>query len=90
MAGLYDTMLELKAQVGAMSAQRSVAPIIVTDNREQSVRNTDGVLKKMSHPTPEQGGGNGEDQKPPITMHGAGDPYPEDGDDDEDDDNDND
>jgi len=67
-----------------MSAQRSAAPTVVTDNREQPVRNTDGATKKRSNPTPEQGG-NGGGQLPPTTMHGAGDPDPDDGDDDDDD-----
>jgi len=32
MARLHDIMIELKAQVGVISAQRSVAPTVVTDN----------------------------------------------------------
>jgi len=85
MARLHDIMIELKAQVGAISAQRSVAPIVVTDNREQPVRNTNKALKKRSNPTPEQEGGNGGGRKPPTTMHGAGDLGPDDGDDENDD-----
>jgi len=85
MAKLRDIMMELKAQVGAISAQRSVAPTVVTDNRAETVQNTNGVPKKQSNPTPEQGGGNGGSQTPPMSMHGAGDPDPDDGDDDDDD-----
>jgi len=81
MAKLHDIKIDLKAQVGAISAQRSVAPTVVADSRERPVWNTDGGLKKRSNPTPEQGGGNGEGQIPPMTMHGAGDPDPDDGDD---------
>ena len=33
-AKLHDILIDLKAQVGAISAQRSVAPCEVTDNRE--------------------------------------------------------
>jgi len=84
MAKLYDIMIELKAQVGAIFTQRSVAPTVVTDNRERPVRNTDGPPKKRCNPTPEQGVGNGEGQEPPMTMHGAGDPNPDDGDDNDD------
>jgi len=84
MAKLHDILNDLKAQVGAISAQRSAAPTVVTDNREQPVRNTDGATKKQSNPTPEQEG-NGGGQLPPTTMHGAGDPDPDDGDDDDDD-----
>jgi len=64
MARLHDIMIELKAQVGAITAQRSVASTVVTDNREQPVWNTDGILSKRSNPTPEQGGGNGGGRKP--------------------------
>jgi len=53
MARLHDKMLELKAQVGAISAQRSVAQIVLTDNREQPIQNTNGALKKSSIPTSE-------------------------------------
>jgi len=63
----------LKAQIGAISVQRSAAPTVVTDNSEQPVGNTDGATKKRSNPTPERGG-NGGGQLPPTTMHGAGDP----------------
>jgi len=84
MAKLHDIMIDLKAQVGAISAQRSAAPTVVTDNRERPVRNTDGALKKRSNPTPEQGGNRG-GQLPPTTMDGAGDPDLDDGDDDDDD-----
>ena len=84
MANLHDILIDLKAQVGAISAQRSAASTVVTDNRERPVWNTDGALKKRSNPTPEQAG-NGGGKLPPTTMHGAGDPDPEDGDDDEDD-----
>jgi len=73
MAKLHDILNDLKAQVGAISAQRSVAPTVVTDNRERPVRNTDGALKKRSNPTPELGG-NRWGQIPPMTMDGAGDP----------------
>jgi len=52
MAKLHDILNDLKAQVGAISAQRSAAPTIVTDNRERPVRNTNGALKKRSNPTP--------------------------------------
>jgi len=76
MAKLHDILIDLKAQVGAISAQRSAAPTVVTDNRERPVRNTDGATKKRSNPTPEQGG-NGGGQLPPTTMHGAGDPDPD-------------
>jgi len=75
---------DLKAQIGAISVQSSAAPTIVTDSREQPVRNTDGATKKRSNPTPERGG-NGGGQLPPTTMHRAGDPDPDDGDDDHDD-----
>jgi len=84
MAKLHDILIDLKAQVGAISAQRSAAPTIVTDNRERPVRNTDGAPKKWSNPPPEQGG-NGGGQIPPTTKHGAGDPDPDDGDNDHDD-----
>jgi len=73
MGKLHDILIHLKAQVGAISAQRSAAPTVVTDNRERPVRNTDGVTNKRSNPTPEQGGDGG-GQIPPTTMHGAGDP----------------
>ena len=86
MAKLHDIMIDLKAQVGAILAQRSTAPTVITDNRERPVRNTDGVPKKRSNPTPEQGGKRG-GQIPPTTMHGAGDPDPDDGDDNDDDGN---
>jgi len=82
MAKLHDILIDLKAQVGAISAQRSAAPTVITDNRERPVRNTDGAPKKRSNPTPERGG-NGGGQIPPTTMHGAGDPDPDDGDDDD-------
>jgi len=84
MAKLHDILIDLKAQVGAISAQRSAAPTVVTDNRERPVGNTDGAKKKRSNPTPEQGG-NGGGQLPPTTMHGAGDPDPDDGDNDDND-----
>jgi len=84
MAKLYDILIDLKTQVGEVSAQRSVAPTVITDNRDPPVRNTDRVPKKSSNPTPEQGGGNEGGRKPPTTMHGAGDPNPDDGDDDDD------
>jgi len=84
MAKLHDILNDLKAQVGAISAERSAAPTVVTDNRERPIRNTDGAKKKRSNPTPEQGG-NGGGQLPPTTIHGAGDPDPDDGDDNEDD-----
>jgi len=74
MARLHDIMIEVKAQVGAISAQRSVAPTEVSDNRERRGRNTDGAQKKQSNPTPELEGGNGGGEKPLTTMHGAGDP----------------
>jgi len=83
MAKLHDILIDLKAQVGVISAQRSAAPTVVTGNRERPVRNTDGAPKKQSNPTPEQGGIGG-GQIPPTTMHGAGDPDPDDGDDDDD------
>jgi len=86
MAKLHDILNDLKAQVGAISAQRSAAQTVITDNRERPVRNTDGAPTKWSNPTPEQEGGNGGGQLPPTTMHGAGDPNPDDGDDDDDDD----
>jgi len=73
MAKLHDILINLKAQVGAISAQRSAAPTVITDNRERPVRNTDGAPKKRSNPTSEQGG-NGGGQIPPTTMQGAGDP----------------
>jgi len=60
--------------------------MLVTYNREQPIWNTDGVPKKWSNSTPEQTGGKGGGQKPPTTMHGAGDPDQDDGDDDDDDD----
>jgi len=85
MAKLPDILTDPKAQVGAISAPRSVALTITTDNRERPVWNTDGAPKKWSNPTPEQGEGNGGGQKPPTTMHGAGDPDPDDSDDDDDD-----
>jgi len=84
MAKLHDILIDLKAQVGAISAQRSVPPSGVTDNRKRPVRNTNGALKKRSNPTPEEGGGNGGGQIPPTTMHGAGDPNPDNCDDDND------
>jgi len=84
MVKLHDILIDLKAQVGVISAQRSAAPTVVTDNRERPVRNTDGAPKKRSNPTPERGGNRG-GQIPPTTMHGAGDPDPDDGDDDDDD-----
>ena len=46
MAKLHDILNDLKAQVGAISAQRSAAPTVVTDNRERPVRNTDRAPKK--------------------------------------------
>ena len=73
MVKLHDILNDLKAHVGAISAPRSAAPTVVTDNRERPVRNTDGAPKKQSNPTPEQGG-NGGGQIPPTTMHGAGSP----------------
>jgi len=82
MAKLHDILNELKAQVGTISAQRSAAPTVVTDNRKQPLRNTDGAPEKRSNSTSEQGG-NGGGQIPPMTMHGAGDPDPDDGDDDD-------
>jgi len=82
-AKLHDILNDLKAQIGAISVQRSAAPTVVTDNREQPVRNTDGATTKRSNPTPERGG-NGGGQIPPTTMHGAGDPDPDDSDDDDD------
>jgi len=85
MAKLHDILIDLKAQVGAISAQRSAATTVVTDNREQPVRNTDGTPKKRSNPTPEQTGENWGGQLPPTTMHGARDPNPDDGNDDDDD-----
>ena len=83
MAKLHDILIDLKAQVGAISAQRPAAPTIVTDKRERPVRNTDGRSKRRSNPTPEQGG-NGGGQIPPMTMHGARGPDPDDGDDNDD------
>jgi len=83
-AKLHDLLNDLKAQIGAMSVQRSAAPTMVTDNREQPVRNTDAATKKRSNPTPERGGSEG-GQLPPTTMHGAGNPHPDDGDYDDDD-----
>jgi len=83
-AKLHDILKDLKAQIGAISAQRSAAPTVAADNREQPVRNTDRATKKRSNPTPEQGG-NGGGQLPPTTMHGAGDPDPDNGDDNDDD-----
>jgi len=83
-AKLHEILNDLKAQIGAISVQRSAAPTVVTDNREQPVRNTDGATKKRSNPTPQRGGNEG-GQLPPTTMHGAGDPDPDDGDDDDDD-----
>jgi len=74
MVKLYDNLIDLKAQVGAILAERSVALSAVTDNRERRVPNTDGASKKLSNTTPEQGGGNGGGQIPPTTIHGAGDP----------------
>jgi len=41
MAKLHDILIDLKSQVGAISAQRSAAPTVVTDNRQRPVRNTD-------------------------------------------------
>jgi len=84
MAKVHDILNDLKAQVGAILAQRSAAPTVVTDNRERPVQNTDGAPKKRSNPTPEHGG-NGGGQIPPTTMHVAGDPDQDDGDDDGDD-----
>jgi len=84
-AKLHDILIDLKAHVGAISAQRSVAPSEVTNSREQAVRNTHGAPKKRSNPSPEQGGGNGGGPIPPTTMCGAGDPDPDDSDDDNDD-----
>jgi len=81
MPKLHDLIIELKAQMGAISAQRSVARTVVTDNRKQSVQDTHGAPRKRSNLTPEQGGGNGGGQKPPTTMHRAGDTDPDDGDD---------
>jgi len=46
MVRLHEIMIELKAQVGAILAQRSVALTVVNDNRDQPVQNTDGVLTK--------------------------------------------
>jgi len=43
MAKLHDILIDLKAQVGAISAQRSVAQTVVADNRERPIRNTDGA-----------------------------------------------
>jgi len=81
MAKLHDILINLKAQVGAISAPRSAAPTVITYNRERPVRNNDGASKeKRSNPTSEQGGGNGGGQIPPRTMQGAGDPDPDDGD----------
>jgi len=84
MAKLHDILIDLKAQVGAISAQRSVAPTVTTENRERRVRNTEGASKKPSNPTPEQGG-NGGGQIQPTTMHGAGDHDQDNGDDEGDD-----
>jgi len=84
MARLHDIMIQLEVQVGAISAQRSVARTVVTENRKRPVRSTNRARKKRSNPTPKPGGGNGGDQKPLTTMHGTGDPDPDDGDDDED------
>jgi len=53
MVKLHDILIDLKAQVGAISAQRSVALSGVTDNRERPVRETDGAPKKRANPTPE-------------------------------------
>jgi len=83
MARLQEVLIELKAQVGAILAPRLVAPTIVTDNREQPVRNIHGAPAKRSNPTPEQEGGNEGGRKPPMTMHRAGDPNPHDGNDDD-------
>jgi len=84
MTKLHNILIDLKAQVGAILAQRSVAPSAVTDNSERHIRNTDRALKKRSNPTPEQEGANGGGQIPPTTMHRAGNPDPDDGDDDDD------
>jgi len=54
-AKLHDILNDLKAQVGVISAERSAAPTVVTDNRERPVRNSDQAKKKRSNPTPEQG-----------------------------------
>jgi len=84
-AKLHDILIDLKAQVGAISAQMSAALTVITDNWERPVHNTDGAPKeKWSNPIPEQGGGNAGGQIPPTTMYGAGDPDPDDGDDDDD------
>jgi len=72
-AKLHDILNDLKAPIGAISVERSAAPTVITDNREQPVRNTDGATKKRSNATPEQGGNEG-GQLPPTTMHGARDP----------------
>jgi len=84
MAKLHDILIDLKAQVGAISAQTSAAPTVVTDNRERPGQNTDQAPMKWSNPTPEQGGSGGA-QIPPTTMHRAGAPDPDDGDDNDDD-----
>jgi len=73
MAKHHDILINLKAQVAAISAQRSAAPTVITDNMEWPIRNIDRAPKKRSNPTTEQGG-NGGGQIPPTTMHGAGDP----------------
>jgi len=46
MAKLHDILIDLKAQVGAISAQRSAAPTVIIDNMERPVGNTDRAPKK--------------------------------------------
>jgi len=46
MAKLHDILNDQKAQVGAISAQRSAAPTVITYNKEWPVQNTDGAPKK--------------------------------------------
>jgi len=84
MAKLHEILIDLKAQVGAILAEGSVAPTISSDIRERPVRNTDRAPKKQSNPTPEQEGGNGGGQIPPTTVDQVGDPDPDNGDEDDD------
>jgi len=76
MAKLHAIMIELKAKVEAISAQRSLAPSIMM---VKPVCNTDRTPTRRSNPTPESGGGARGGRKSRLTMHGAEDPVPDDG-----------
>jgi len=72
MVQFHEARMKLSAQVGAMSAQRSVAPTIVTDNRVEPLWNTDAAPAKHSNPTSEPAGGNERCRALPPTAGIAG------------------